>query len=121
MAHFAKLNSDNVVIAVHVINNDVITINNEESESAGIEFLTNLHNYDRWVQTSYNSNFRGTYAGIGFTYNEEEDIFITPQPYPSWVRSGSFWNAPIEYPNDENKYIWNEENLSWDLFNEPIL
>jgi hypothetical protein len=66
-------------------------------------------------RTSYNSNIRGIYAGIGYLYNEEEDIFVTPQPYPSWTRIGSFWNAPVAYPNDEGIYNWNESTLSWDL------
>jgi hypothetical protein len=71
-------------------------------------------------RTSYNSKIRGTYAGIGFTYNETEDIFINPQPYPSWIRQGSFWFAPVDYPNDGNRYSWNEENQSWDVINETI-
>jgi len=66
-------------------------------------------------RTSYNSKIRGTYAGIGFAYNESEDIFIAPQPFPSWIREGSFWNAPIPKPEDGAFYYWNEETLSWDL------
>jgi hypothetical protein len=64
-------------------------------------------------RTSYNSKIRGTYAGIGFTYNEIEDIFITPQPYPSWIRQGSFWNAPTPMPTDGNLYTWDESTLTW--------
>ena len=78
MAHFAKLDDNNVVIAVHVVNNDVITIDDVESEQAGIDFLTNLHGHLNWKQTSYNSSFRGKYAGIGDIYNEESDEFIIP-------------------------------------------
>jgi hypothetical protein len=78
MAHFARLDENNVVIAVHVVNNDVLDPDNEEA--SGIDFLTELHGHQWWVQTSYNSNFRGTYAGVGYTYNEEQDIFIAPEP-----------------------------------------
>jgi hypothetical protein len=64
-------------------------------------------------RTSYNSKIRGAYAGIGFSYNEDEDIFIAPQPYPSWIRSGSFWNAPIEYPSGNKNYMWDEQIGNW--------
>ena len=66
-------------------------------------------------RTSYNNNIRGIYAAVGFTYNATEDIFILPQPYPSWIRSNSFWNPPVAYPNDGKLYEWNEENQTWDL------
>ena len=112
MAHFAKLDTDNNVLAVHVVNNDVITVNGIESEQAGIDFLTNLYGYTLWKQTSYNGNIRGTYAGVGYTYNPDEDIFIAPQPYPSWSRSGSFWNPPTARPEGMNWY-WDESSLSW--------
>jgi len=61
--------------------------------------------------------FRGNYAGIGFTYDEENDVFIAPQSFNGWVLNTStwLWEAPIDYPDDGNKYIWNEETLSWDL------
>jgi len=55
----------------------------------------------------------GTYAGVGYSYNEAEDIFITPQPYPSWVRTGSFWAAPVSMPTDGAMYFWDEETLAW--------
>lgn len=75
MAHFAKLDENNRVLAVHVVNNDVITIDGIESEQVGIDFLTNLHGHSSWKQTSYNGSFRGIYAGIGMKYNPEQDIF----------------------------------------------
>ncbi len=78
MAHFARLDENNVVIAVHVVSNNALDPSNEES--SGIDFLTELHGYDKWKQTSYNSSFRGTYAGIGYTYDEDQDIFIAPEP-----------------------------------------
>lgn len=112
MAHFAKLDDNNNVLAVHVVRNDVITIDGVESEQAGIDFLTGLYGHALWKQTSYNANMRGVYAGVGFVYNPDEDIFIEPQPYPSWIRSGSFWDAPIPKPEGEF-WAWDENTASW--------
>lgn len=113
MAHFAKLNENNIVLEVLVVNNDVLDASNEEA--SGIAFLTQLFNgYSNWKQTSYNRTTRGTFAGIGYSYNAEEDIFVAFQPYPSWTRSGSFWNPPTPMPTGDGRYIWNEETLSWD-------
>jgi hypothetical protein len=108
MAHYAYLDSNKVVVAVIVGKDETELINGLDTETyyaQGTEYTVK--------RTSYNSNIRGVYCGIGYSYNEEEDIFVLPQPYPSWIRSGSFWNAPIECPNDNNKYFWNEENLTW--------
>jgi hypothetical protein len=78
MAHFAQLNDENIVTQVIVISNDIL--GNPESESAGILFCKSLFGQDtNWVQTSYNANFRGKYAGIGDTYNTELDVFVAPE------------------------------------------
>ena len=74
MAHFVKLNDDNLVIDGVVINNDAL--NPENEELSGVEFLTNLYGYSNWKQTSYNGKIRGNYAGIGYTYFPLEDIFM---------------------------------------------
>ena len=112
MAHFAKLDENNVVLEINVVSNETLDQNNEEE--SGIKFLTEWSGgYSNWKQTSYNNNFRGKYAGIGDTYSSEEDIFITPQPYPSWTRSGSYWNPPIPMPQDESRYYWDEKTISW--------
>jgi hypothetical protein len=115
MAHFAKLDDNNVVVAVHVVNNDVISINGFESEQAGIDFLTELHGYTLWKQTSYNGKIRKNYAGIGFTYDTGRDAFISPKPYSSWALDETTcqWKAPVVYPIDGKSYTWNEETLSW--------
>jgi hypothetical protein len=106
MAHWAELDADNKVIRVTVGDN------NDPAGDEGYQWLVdNLGG--RWIKTSFNGNIRGVYAGVGFFYNEEEDIFVTPQPYPSWTRSGSFWNPPIPYPEDDKDYSWNEETGSW--------
>lgn len=111
MAHYAFLDENNIVT-------EVITGRNEYEVVDGIsdwEAYYGEFRGQRCLRTSYNNNIRGIYAGIGFSYNEEEDIFVMPKPFASWIRNGSVWEAPIEYPSDENSYIWNEENQSWDL------
>jgi hypothetical protein len=119
MAHFAKLDENNNVLAVHVVNNDVININGSESEQAGIDFLTGLHGHAVWKQTSYNGEFRKNYCGIGWTYDSIRDAFIAPQTFPSWILNEDTcrWEAPIQYPNDNKTYFWNETTLSWDEVN----
>jgi hypothetical protein len=116
MAHFAKLDDNNKVLAVHVVNNDVITIDGKESEQAGIDFLTNLHGHAKWKQTSYNGTFRKNYAGVDDIYDQVRDAFVKEQPFPSWIFNEDTckWNAPIEYPSDGKSYLWNEENHSWE-------
>jgi hypothetical protein len=108
MAHYTFLNENNIVTEVIVGIDETETIE-------GLDTETWYGNFRGQVckRTSYNSKIRGTYAGIGFTYNADEDIFVTPKPYPSWIRSGSFWNAPTSYPTDGKFYIWNEENQEW--------
>jgi hypothetical protein len=121
MAHFAKLDENNNVLAVHVVNNDVITIDGNESEQAGIDFLTGLHGHTLWKQTSYNGTIRKNYAGIGFTYDAGRDAFIAPQPYGSWTLNESTcqWEAPVAYPTDGKRYGWFEPNQQWIEITEP--
>jgi len=117
MANFALI-KENIVIAVIVIDNEVITNNGIEVEQLGIDFIESLninYNYDSIKQTSYNSNFRNTYAGIGFTYDSVNDVFISPKPYEDWTLVNYKWEAPIPYPNDGNNYTWN--NNQWNLIN----
>jgi hypothetical protein len=119
MAHFAKLDENNIVLAVHVVNNDVITIDGNESEQVGIDFLTGLHGHTLWKQTSYNGTIRKNYAGVGYTYDVERDAFIAPRPYPSWTLNETTcqWQSPVPYPtvDPENPkfYMWFEPNQEW--------
>ena len=118
MAHFAKIGIDNIVTNVIVVNNeDVLDENNVEQEALGIDFIHNLYNDDTtvWVQTSYNNNFRKNYAGIGYTYDETNDVFYAPQPYPSWTLNNTswIWEAPTPYPDDDEHYTWDEDTLNW--------
>ena len=127
MASFAKIGADNVVKQVVAVNNEVITDNDgNEQEQLGVDFLNNLYGTtDVWKQTSYNTKsgvhilggtpFRKNHAGVGMTYDEGRDAFITPKPFASWVLNEDtcYWEAPIEKPLDK-PCMWNEENQSWD-------
>lgn len=117
MAHFAKLNDQDVVIDVVVVSNDSLeNLPFPESEPAGIEFLSRLFDgYKNWKQTSYNASFRKNYAGIGYTYDKNWDAFIPPKPFPSWNLDTTIfqWMAPIPYPDPEKWYRWNEELQQW--------
>lgn len=121
MAHFAQLDENNVVINVVVVSND--DINNlpfPESEPVGIAFLTNLLPGTKWAQTSYNSNFRVRYAGIGYTFVPNSAAtphggFSYPKYYSSWVWNDSIcnWVPPVPYPDDGKNYFWEEVDQIW--------
>ena len=111
MAYFAKLGVGNVVESVTSVNDDIAT-----SESVGADFLNTLYKTnDVWKQTSYNGNIRKNYAGVGYSYDEARDAFISPKPYPSWVlnEDSCQWEAPVAYPEDGKDYVWNESNTEW--------
>ena len=102
MSHFAKLDSNNIVENVIVAEQDFIN-----SGVVGDSFL--------WVQTSYNGNFRGKYASMGDTWDKVNEVFISPQPYPSWVlnETSCIYEAPVPYPTDDLMYSWDEDTTSW--------
>lgn len=117
MAHFAKLDKNNVVIEINVVNNKEMLINGVESEQKGIDFLIHWSGgYTNWKQTSYNGSFRKRYAGIGYTYSVEHDSFIPPKPFNSWVLDTQTlnWEAPVPMPTP-GAYKWNENTKSWDI------
>jgi hypothetical protein len=133
MASFAKIGLNNKVIEVQSVVNEVIHDSNGiEQEVIGIDFLTKLTGYPVWKQTSYNTlggvhNNNGTplrknHAGIGYTYDEDRDAFIPKKPFNSWVLNETtcLWESPIPYPQDNNRYNWNEQNQSWDLIEDNI-
>ena len=99
MAHFAQLDENNVVTQVIVVGNDDITdINGNEVESIGVAFCQRLLGADtNWKQTSYNSNMRVRYAGIGYSYNAGLDAFVPPQPFASWTLDNGTadWVSPL--------------------------
>lgn len=116
MAHFAELDENNCVVKVIVIHNNELLDNGVELESKGIVFCKSLFGENtKWVQTSYNGSFRKNYAGVGFTYDQNRNAFIPPKPFPSWLleENTCLWVSPIEYPKDEKKYRWSEEDNSW--------
>jgi hypothetical protein len=119
MAHFVKLDNNNIVLDVNVVsNNDINNLPFPESESIGIEFLKAWSGgYENWKQTSYNASFRKNYAGIGYKYDSELDAFISPKPFNSWIldEDKAQWKAPVDMPTDDKRYTWNEETTSWDL------
>jgi len=121
MATFAKLGLNNKVIEVlSVHNNELLDSNGVEQEVNGIDFLTKLTGYPVWKQTSYNNNIRKNHAGIGHTYDEDRDAFISPKPYLSWTLNETTcqWEAPVAYPDDDNRYNWNETTSNWDLIED---
>ena len=161
MAHFAKISEDNKVLQVLTLNNvSMLDSNGIENETVGKQYLEKHHNWPAhlWVQTSYNTventhrlggiPFRGNYAGIGHTWDQENQIFWPKKPYASWVKniSEARWQSPVgDAPelteeqisqnasgvqswgyhwNEENQvwdlvhYVWNEENQVWDLIND---
>jgi hypothetical protein len=138
MASFAKLDNNNIVITVLSVSNKVVqNTNGVEQEVLGVEFLKSLYGQDtNWKQTSYNSNFRKNYAGIGFQYDQTRDAFIPPKPIykgqvcNSWVLNENTcrYECPVAFPETYNlnlkkangelikdPYSWNEETLAWDL------
>jgi len=146
MAHFAKLGSNGKVIQVLTLNNgDMFNADGVEDESVGQQYLETHNNWpaQMWIQTSYNTSgnkhssgddskaFRGNYAGIGYTWDEDNQIFWPKKPYASWVQDTATanWQSPIGASpelTDEQKsqntadthswsYVWNEANTTWDL------
>ena len=121
MAHFAELDSNNIVLRVIVVSNKETTdANGNEIESIGAAFCESLFG-GTWKQTSYNGSFRKNYAGIGFVYRADLDAFVPPKPYPSWVldQNTAQWQAPVPIPLDAftgnplKIYLWDEATLSW--------
>ena len=126
MAHFAQLDSNNVVTNVIVVgNDDTSDFNGVEVESIGVAFCQKIIGSDtNWRQTSYNNRMRGNYAGIGMTYMTNvatlgvgsTDIFIDQQPYPSWsIGVGTAqWYAPIPQPELTDEQKESRSSYSWD-------
>ena len=149
MAHFAKLDANGRVIAVLTLNNsDMLNADNVEDESVGQQYLERHNNWpaQMWIQTSYNTAggqhksggtpFRGNYAGIGYTWDEDDQIFWPKKPYASWVKHipTASWKSPIgdapaltEEQTSQNTanthrwgYNWNEAGQSWDLVDSKV-
>ena len=146
MAHFAKLGANGKVIQVLTLDNkDMLNADGVEDESVGQQYLETHNNWpaQMWIQTSYNTSggqhhnggtpLRGNYAGIGYTWDEDDQIFWPKKPYASWVKNYTTagWDSPIgdapaltaeqqtQNTADTHKwaYVWNESGQSWDLTN----
>ena len=146
MAHFAKLGANGKVIQVLTLDNkDMLNADGIEDEAVGQQYLERHNNWpaQMWIQTSYNTSgnkhnsgddskaFRGNYAGIGYSWDEDTNIFWPKKPYASWVKNteNARWQSPIgdapaltaeqEEQNEADthdwSYSWNEDNQSWDL------
>jgi len=144
MAHFAKISETNEVLTVLTVDNkDVLNADDVEDESVGQQYLETHNNWpaNQWIQTSYNTRsnqhsgggtpLRGNYAGIGYEWDEDNNIFWPKKPYASWVKNTTTasWDSPIgaapaltaeqQAQNDVGTprwgYAWNEANQSWDL------
>jgi len=138
MAHFAKIGMNGKVIGVLTMGNkDMLNASGVEDETVGQQWLERHNNWPApmWIQTSYNTSagthklggtpFRGNYAGIGYIWDEDNNIFYPKKPYPSWVlnTTTATWHSPIgDAPDDltdEEKaafthYAWNEGTGAWD-------
>ena len=140
MAHFAKIGMSSKVIAVLTLNNsDMLNADGVEDESVGQQYLERHNNWPApmWIQTSYNTAggkhksgdnskaLRGNYAGIGYIWDEDNNIFYSKKPYPSWVlnTTTASWHSPIgDAPDDlteeekaaKTHYVWNEGTGAWD-------
>jgi hypothetical protein len=108
MAHYAFLDSNNIVTEVIVGKDETDTT--QDWEQFYGEFRGQV-----CKRTSYNNNIRKNYAGIGFTYDKDRDAFIPPKPYNSWVLDEATcrWNAPVAMPTDNKMYTWDEPTISW--------
>ena len=144
MAHFAKLGANGKVISVLTLDNkDMLNADGVEDETVGQQYLELNNNWpaQMWIQTSYNTSgnkhklggtpFRGNYAGIGYEWDEDNNIFWPKKPYASWVNDTTTaqWKSPIgdapaltaeqtsqnEAETHDWIYNWNEANQSWDL------
>ena len=113
MAHFAQLNSENVVEQVVAVHN-----NDAPDEAAGIVFLNNLFGEANWIQTSYNNRIRKQFPSAGFTYDDVADQFVAPQPYASWtLDANNDWQPPT--PKPDGNYYWDEDTQTWQPFEQP--
>ena len=101
MGYFAHIDENSVVTTVIVATQEFIDTSAEGDPA-------------NWIETSIDGSFRKQYAGIGYTYDAQADVFITPQPYPSWVLDANYdWVAPVPYPEDGKCYEWDETIINW--------
>jgi hypothetical protein len=116
MAHYAFLDDNNLVTHVIPGVDEWEQIEGKDPETWYAQFVGQT-----CKRTSYNGNIRGRYAGIGYRYDETLDMFIAPQPYPSWtLDQAGDWQPPTPYPTDGGMYVWDEETLTWIESEQPL-
>jgi len=109
MNFFAHIDSNNIVTNVIVAEQDFI-----DSGQVG--------DASSWIQTCIDGSFRGRYAGIGYTYDKVNDVFVSPKPYPSWtLDSDHAWQPPTARPSGDTRYFWNEDTQAWERDNTQDL
>jgi len=121
MAHYAFIDSNNIVVKVITgVDETVTQLDNGVEVGGSSEAWEQFYENQPWhsgltcKRTSYNGNIRGKYAGVGYTYLTDEDVFVAPQPYPSWTLDENHdWQPPTPMPTDGERYSWNEEELVW--------
>jgi hypothetical protein len=123
MAHYAFLNMQNIVTEVIVGKDETDGPTNWEMHYGNIrEQVCKRTSYNTrgGVHSEGGTPFRKNYAGIGYTYDFARDAFIPPKPFDSWTlnENSCLWEAPVAYPNDGQRYEWNEETTSWDLITQ---
>jgi len=125
MAHFAELDEHNIVKRVLVVNDDYLKDENgNEIEALGCAHMEAVHG-GRWIKTSYNNNIRHRYAGKGFIYDKNLDVFLPPKYFDSWIldENNYEWKAPVPKPTNTPNgfyYEWNEESVNWVLIGNVI-
>jgi len=126
MAHYALLDSNNVVVKVITgVDENITQDDNGVTVGGSAEAWEAFYAAQPWhsgltcKRTSYNNNVRKQYAGIGYSYDADDDVFVAPQPYPSWtLDSNHDWQAPVARPA-EGMWMWNEETQAWDEVETP--
>jgi len=115
MAHFAKLDENNIVVLVTVGRDEDNGKENELTARTGDVYKQTSYNTHGGVHSNGGTPFRKNYAGIGYTYDSGRDAFIPPKPFNSWVLNEStcLWDAPVEMPTDDKMYRWDEETINW--------
>ena len=123
MAHYAFIDSNNIVVKVLTgVDEDVTQDDNGTPVGGSTEAWEQFYENQSWhsgltcKRTSYNATngYRKQFAGIGYTFDAEADVFVAPQPYASWTLDSNYdWQPPTPYPTDGETYYWNEEELAW--------
>jgi len=127
MAHYAYLDNNNIVVKVLTgVDETVTQLDNGVEVGGSSEAWEQFYESQEWnagltcKRTSYNGNIRKQYAGIGYTYNADADVFVESQPYPSWTLDSNYdWQPPTPYPTDGKIYGWFEPNQQWIEIDEP--